>query len=96
MPYDGGNIGDFSGDAIRNLTGMITRFLSGIFHSSAGSSEPTGVFTRGYDSGNGHPVVPNSSATANYVRIEMDASRVVPTATENRPAAMAYLACITY
>ena len=91
----GGNaaaLGTEQGDAIRNMDGSVSALYSA---DSRPTSMPTGVFywadTNGqytaqiYDSGN-----------PGWVGLLFDASRVVPTAVENRPVNVALLWCIIY
>lgn len=73
----GGNsaaLGQTQGDAIRNITGSLGRLPSAI------GGDATGPF---YTSRNANDGGLYPSNTARYV--DMDISRVVPTASENRP-----------
>jgi len=83
--YDGGNIGQFVSDAIRNIVG---RFYAA--YAQTGGWE--GAF---YDTGNWYNV--GGLAGGNVpIGAEFDASLVVPTSYENCPASVSALACITY
>ena len=90
-PYDGKNIGSFTGDAIRNILGQTV----GLHVQSDGLSEgwngALGVYNylpTGADSGGGNP----------GSKIFFDASKAseVMTAFENRPASISSLVCISY
>ena len=83
----GVDIGDVQGDAIRNITGAINLRFNG------NAANPSGAFDVGplsnverlsIDTGNLHP----------YDVYSLDASRVVPTADENRPKTGNILMCI--
>ena len=84
---DSGRIfGSAQGDAIRNITGVITDIrvrLNGIFTASGAFSGVTGATSGDAFAG--------SAPTANFT---FDASQQVPTAGENRPRNMALLYCI--
>ena len=88
-PYDGNAVGDFIGDAIRNMEGAVGWGLDHLF------TVATGVFE-------GVPATRNnevSSAIANtipYSSAIFRASKVVPTAHENRPASVAVSVVISY
>lgn len=74
----GGNsaaLGVAQGDAIRNITGTFGEASQGYWWSPAGAFYQTGATYYG----NGADAIPNSYYVA------FDASRVVPTANENRP-----------
>lgn len=86
----GGNaaaLGVAQGDAIRNITGTAhnAQFLEDMSFS--------GAFKRSYP-GALHGV--GSGTEIQNVVIVLDASQVVPTADENRPANVALLPCIIY
>jgi len=73
------------GDAIRNITGSIIAYQTG----NNGVVMPNGVSgaLATYNSGSNNtvdPVAQSSSPSTNY-GVEFNASRVVPTSTENRP-----------
>ena len=85
--------GSLQGDAIRNITG------AGVFHgSNAGTNLAalTGVFDgnilNAYKNGGDYT---NTGATS-FGSFVFDASRIVPTAQENRPRNIALLPCIRY
>ncbi|QDX29876.1 phage tail protein [Dickeya poaceiphila] len=69
------------GDAIRNITG----FVSGVY---VGFDAYTGAF---YDTGSRNSIAPASAVVAQMNDdFAFDASRVVPTANENRPRNIAF------
>ena len=86
----GGNadsIGVLQGDAIRNIRGS----LSAIYNATtAGGSGGVTYYTTTSAS---HAALSSGSG---YVGIEFDASRVVPTAEENRPINYSVNICIIY
>jgi len=87
FPYDGGAIGQFTGDTIRNFKSYLNiqnahfPYLSGAFRAET-TEDYTGSFT-------------NLSDTSPSVAI-LDPSIVVPTANENRPASISSQTVITY
>ena len=83
----GRTLGSFQGDAIRNITGHYGNSMWRDQGTGWGSSG--GAFYYGYYPGN----APNGAG--NYgTQIYFDASRVVPTAAENRPRNVSLLACM--
>lgn len=81
----GRGFGSFQGDAIRNISGSFDGFLnvqtaSGAFHTS--NFQPNNT--------------PQPDAASGYHGAGFNASRVVPTADENRPRNVAYTAWIRY
>lgn len=82
----GRGFGSSQGDAIRNITGSL---VSALLDSAVGN----GAFSNTYPSSQ-----PSGGGTAvNYkMSVTFDASRVVPTANENRPRNVALLACIKF
>ena len=73
VTHTSGNLGELQGDAIRNITGNITS-IYGRQNVSDGAFQRTNAYENiDYDRG------------ANMAHYSFDASRVVPTATENRP-----------
>lgn len=87
---DGRIVGSMQGDAIRNITGkMVAREYS---DKSYTDPAPTGCFISGSDTSS---CVLNGSYRAPYLT-GFDASRVVPTAEENRPKNIALIAQIKY
>ena len=87
----GRSVGSFESDAIRNLFGKIssTDILYGCF-CGINPNDTTGVFQT-YVKGKGS----GSVGIANtQINIDFDASRVVPTAPENRPKSLTELVCI--
>jgi hypothetical protein len=80
-------LGSAEDDAIRNITGEIK-----VAGSTGGMDGASGVFRIG--GGTGYPA---QAAFANNVGVgQFDASRVVPTAADNRPRNVALLYCIKY
>lgn len=75
--FDGGSVGDKSADAIRNITGTF-------FSEAHGGSYPySGAFS--YE-GSGYKGVDGNDG--DNARSTFDASKVVPTSTENKPASV--------
>lgn len=81
------NIGVFSGDAIRNMTGEFSAYEMG--RSESNINYATGVFTVQTGTAKG-----TSDHSGNAPKFGFDASRVVPTADENRPRSVSVLACV--
>jgi hypothetical protein len=85
IPYGGGSIGEWIPDAIRNITG----YLGIVGHDAIGH---TGAFAAisvpGYNLQEG--------GGTGLATIDMNISRVVPTALENRPASISSFLCIKY
>ena len=77
-------IGTAQGDAIRNITGG--------FFGQENFGSFVGAFAAGAAGSNTRP----NNGTANTLNVSFDASRVVPTAAENRPRNVALLACIKF
>mgnify|MGYP000885566471 FL=1 len=78
-------LGSWQGDAIRNLTGTLAHGTHSLFWD--GISTVSGVFAKGGEVGaSANTGVTGSSAKS----ITLDASRMVPTANENRPRNIAY------
>ena len=74
--------GGIQGDAIRNITGSFNTNSS--YFSSASYAHATGPFTASEASGS--PLRRNSGGEGSDVmNIKFDASKIVPTSTENRP-----------
>jgi len=92
-PYDGMNVGDHIGDAMRNFPGhfqirdltggstIVTGF-TGPFHLTDAVTEAT--------------VIPFQSPNKPRQQINFDPSLVVPVSYENRPASISSFNCITY
>lgn len=80
------NRGVFSGDAIRNMTGEFSAYEMG--RSETGIDYATGVFTVQTGTSRGA-----SDHSGKAPKFGFDASRVVPTADENRPRSVSMLAC---
>jgi len=94
-PYDGGNIGQSIGDAIRNVVGILG--VGGAW-LGFGVSGATFVSTPPFipiDEVGGCPSVGVLSNLLSH-RVRLDLSTVVPVADENRPASISALACISY
>lgn len=79
----GRSVGSFEGDAIRNITGTIGQFLSD-------TNKYAGAFYESFTQTNRINGNGNWSARTSI----FDASRVVPTAPENRPKSLTELVCI--
>lgn len=81
-------VGSTQSDAIRNITGTVTNALGGGLNSfplsSSGALYATTLTVQGADPSMHGP---------DFVLIGLDASRVVPTASENRPRNVALIAC---
>ena len=85
-------LGSAQGDAIRNITGKIDSGKNGALQLFD-YIEPTGAF--GVEKSWKQWTAESNSGNDNIPRaITFDASRVVPTANENRPRNIALLACI--
>jgi len=81
------DMGSAQSDAIRNITGTLSMSSGGFFDSGSGALAPA--------------TSTNGKATAGTVNgsaddFTFDASRVVPTANENRPRNVALLACVKF
>ena len=90
---DAGRVfGSMQGDAIRNITGQ---FVSDDYNRSL-VNEMLGVFTMTKrNSSTSYDAASTVTTGGEYLNaIKFDASRVVPTAAENRPRNIALLACI--
>lgn len=88
-------VGEKQGDAIRNIWG--TTGIEG--YSLQAMWCATGDFKGAFTEVSTSPAYVTQLSTSvvrNRNGISLDASRVVPTATENRPKAIAFLACIKY
>lgn len=83
----GRKIGSKQGDAIRNITGGLAAYgwelegISGAFSGQRNSPDFSSPLT--------HP-------SRSFTYFNFDASKVVPTAAENRPRNIAFLVCIKY
>lgn len=86
----GRDLGSIQGDAIRNITGSI--IVRSYTDGSYADPAPSGAFT--YDK-NGYRAAISGIADTPYCT-GFDASRVVPTAEENRPKNIALIAQIKY
>lgn len=79
-------VGDWDGDAIRNITGE--------FEGGHSNTEPSGAIYRdGVDLGEWNATQSIGNGTKNE-QYKLDVSRVVPTAEENRPKTSYILPCI--
>ena len=83
--------GSAQGDAIRNITGGVTG--SQIRNNVGAAGYGTGAVVMGADR---YAYTGAYLETTGTDRWDFDASRVVPTAAENRPRNVALLACIKY
>ena len=83
--YDGGNVGTFLGDAIRNIWGE----FSGRLPNNDGASGAFYIYAI-----NDRLIV--EQLGDGYHGLMFDASRVVPTDTNNHPASMSGLFVISY
>ncbi|MGL5271728.1 MAG: gp53-like domain-containing protein [Selenomonadaceae bacterium] len=82
------DVGKWQGDAIRNITGYAAPF-------SDYPSGSTGNVVGGAFSAVGNGYIGNASVGPNdNARLDFDASRVVPTADENRPKTIKVLYCV--
>jgi hypothetical protein len=90
-PYDGGEIGEYKGDAIRNFESNVTSFRP----QSMTTNKSTGAFYQSADT-----VVAGDVAVSTgkdpFQYIKFDPSRVVPVANENRPASISAAVYISY
>jgi hypothetical protein len=84
-PYDGKSIGAYISDAIRDIKGVTYSFYG---------PYTSGAFYRDPESQTGAINYDATGALVSY--IEFLASRVVPTALENRPASISAYLCIKY
>lgn len=84
----GRGIGSWQGDAIRNITGTFGGY------TSENWDRRSGAFTSDLGTLKGPNVVDNLNEGQNTTTF--DASKVVPTANENRPRNVAALICIKY
>ena len=78
------DVGKWQGDAIRNITGNAAIYIDG------NESIVSGAFY-GKTGQNGAPA---GTVVANHSVMSFDASRVVPTADENRPKTIKFLYCV--
>jgi hypothetical protein len=85
-PYDGKGIGEYLGDAIRNISGIIPRIG---YYDLASSTGLIRKYIRGGDGG-------LYTAGSGYGDLLFDASQIVPTALENRSASISANICIAY
>ena len=84
-------VGSKQGDAIRDITGMVSSVVSSINPESPHSGA-TGAFSWVlFDDGAYSPGV-----SGHYNDLSFSADNVVPTADENRPRNVAFLPCIVY
>lgn len=85
-------VGEKQGDAIRNIVGKIGGYNAWSYDETC-----VGCFSHGNKSEPKRVSVYDVNPTyANSATVSFDSSRVVPTADENRPKAIALLACIRY
>jgi hypothetical protein len=96
-PYNGNAIGAFIGDTIRNIVGSFYQQESDLSMFVHPSYPVTGGALSYYRSPRVLRYAPASGQTGGMVDgISFDASRVVPTSTENRPASVSSCLVITY
>jgi hypothetical protein len=89
-------IGGFIGDAIRDITGGVDLYNNGLFRSPDIPNGAMAVITNTLSLW-GVPLVKEGSASdIGYSRVFFNASLVVPTANENRPASVSAYLCIKY
>jgi hypothetical protein len=95
--YDGGAIGTYLGDAIRDITGSTSiRAASGGQIELFGDGAQSGAFVH-HLSGSSTPALSAALGTSGkYMGVHFSAGLVVPIANENRPASISVYACITY
>jgi len=79
-------VGSFEDDAIRNIYGK----HSGYAHIAGNSSG----FVQAINTNPNELTITNENYDVNYFDFLFDASRVVPTAPENRPKSLTELVCI--
>lgn len=84
--------GSFQGDAIRNIAGTVVHNLYAV--SGAASTAGNGPWrnTNVIDAG----TRVQSGSSGSYINLSFDASRQVPTASENRPRHLAYRYAVTF
>lgn len=85
-------VGSAQGDAIRNITGSVYGYAIGV---GVGNLQPSGAFGA-TESEAGLVQKGSEYAAAGKVILNIDASKVVPTAAENRPRNVAVLTIIKY
>ena len=93
FPYDGMSVGQFGGDAIRNIYGYFGRS----YEAAALANDVGGIFQPGNGPRNALSTIINNGVHANsYNYVTFDASNQVPTSYENTPVWMAGLYVISY
>jgi len=93
----GRGLGSMQGDAIRNITGnLISRTLAGSGVGAISGGEPPSPFGTTVQKAFPSASAPVSTGAGSYSldSTPFDASRVVPTASENRPRNLAVMWCI--
>lgn len=85
-------VGSAQGDAIRNIAGSVYGYAMGL---AGGNLQPSGAFGA-TAAGAGLVQQGSGLAAAGAVVLNIDASKVVPTAAENRPRNVAVLTIIKY
>lgn len=90
-------LGSYQSDAIRNILGKVFGYTSSTHHGRS-FSVASGVFstTQHGTSHTNSPQAQNNSSAQNGGALEFNASRVVPTAAENRVKSLALMMCIKY
>jgi len=86
--YDGGTIGKYTNDAIRNITGSFNAAGAPIFNIEYYS----GPFKPGSDASASAPSIPDHGSFTMLFNL----TGIVPVAHENRPVSIATLVCISY
>jgi hypothetical protein len=87
-PYDGNSIGTAIGDAIRNIVASVSSNGIPAFAVPSGALQGLSISILTLQGATG--------AGGGYAAINFDASRVVPTSHENRPASVSAQFVITY
>ena len=90
-PYDGGSIGKYISDAIRNITGAL-----GWHACNQGSQQASATSALYHMTMDTLQMVVEKIATAQYHDVAFNAGRSVPVANENRPASISAVVCIAY
>jgi hypothetical protein len=99
-PYDGKAIGEFVGDAIQNITGKLSagggiNMVQHPYGFAPANNPASAIYTQAAYTGTNRPAGTDAKVNNNHEAI-FDASRVVRTAAENRPASISAYYCITY
>lgn len=89
-------VGTKQEDAIRNITGKAGGYRSYIFRSSDCSGALSAIYNAAETLVPSLCVAPPDGVDGNGWMLNLDVSRIVPTADENRPRNVAFLPCIIY